>query len=390
MNRKWIVYLVSFAAFMGPFTQTIYTPILPEVTEQMHTTPFVVNLTISIFTFFLALMQMIYGPLTDTKGRRKVLLFGVSVYILASIGCFLSHSIYVLLAFRALQAVGIAAGSVVAVTVIGDLFDNKSRGKAMGTFQMMVSLGPVLGPVIGGFLGGILNFHSVFLALVLVGVAVLALHYLFLKETKPETEAEHHFSPRDFGRILRNRTGSSIIYLGFIQYYSFYSFLVFLPNILSERYGMSAEQKGIILLPMSLAIVLGNFLGGRIQEWMERRRVLVLTSLLNVAAIFYFLLIADHGLVLLVPAIILFGLFLGLSLPVQTTLLTLTYQQNRATAVGVYNFFRYCGMGFGPLLGSVLLHLGGYPFVFGFVVLVFLAYSVLLRSRLQIRSAEVG
>ncbi len=77
MKRQLVVYLVSLAAFLGPFTQTIYTPILPEVREAFATSSFLINLTISIFTFFLAMMQIVYGPLTDRKGRRTVLLGGI-------------------------------------------------------------------------------------------------------------------------------------------------------------------------------------------------------------------------------------------------------------------------------------------------------------------------
>ena len=119
MNRRLLVYLVSFAAFLGPFTQSIYTPMLPEIQRHFHTSAFVVNLTISIFTLGLALMQPVYGPLADFLGRRKVLLTGIMIYTGASIGAAMSPTIWWLIFFRALQAVGIAAGSVIATTVIG-------------------------------------------------------------------------------------------------------------------------------------------------------------------------------------------------------------------------------------------------------------------------------
>ncbi|GCD81373.1 MFS transporter [Parageobacillus thermoglucosidasius] len=383
MNRTAIVYLVSLAAFLGPFTQTIYTPILPEVTKDFGTSSFLVNLTISIFTFFLALMQMVYGPLTDTKGRRNVLLFGVFLYITASLGCFFSNSIYVLLVFRALQAIGIAAGSVVAATVIGDLFEGKARGKAMGTFQMMVSLGPVAGPIVGGFLGGRFNFHSVFLVLVLAGLLIWIGNFIFLQETKPEKQLAKTFRLRDFIPILRHRTGSSIILLGFIQYYAMYNFLVFLPSILTERYGLSAEEKGIAYLAMSCMIVIGSFIGGRIQGHWQERHIILATSYLNVASILLFLIVSHISISLLLISIMLFGLFLGTSLPVQTTLLTYVFQANRSTAIGVYNFFRYMGMALGPMIGSLLFSLGGYALVYGFTDIGFFFFSLWLTARVM-------
>ncbi|MBP3963029.1 MFS transporter [Paenibacillus lignilyticus] len=382
MNRKLILYIVAFAAFLGPFTQTIYTPVLPEVASELHSTSFIVNLTISVFTLFLAIMQMIYGPLTDSKGRRKVILFGITLYVIASIGCFFSANIELLIVFRALQAIGIAAGSVVAVTVISDLFDGKERGQAMGTFQMLVSLGPVLGPVIGGFLSGMFNFHSVFLALAATGMLVLIFNYLYLKETKPDNVEAGRFQLRDFAAIFQNRIGSSIIYLGFIQYYVFYDFLVFLPSILSDRYGLSAEQKGLVFLPMSLGIVVGSYLGGKIQARMDGEKLLVLTTYLCVISVVFFLISYSFSLGWLLAGIIFFGLSLGFSLPVQTTLLTNAFTKNRATAVGAYNFFRYMGMAFSPIVGSPLYHIGGNYLLFGFIIIVFLAFALLLSRRL--------
>ncbi|MEC0267241.1 MFS transporter [Paenibacillus anseongense] len=382
MNRKFVVYLVAFAAFLGPFTQTIYTPVLPEVASQLHSTSFVVNLTISVFTLFLAMMQVVYGPLTDLKGRRKVMLFGITLYVIASVGCFFSETITLLLIFRALQAIGIAAGSVVAVTVISDLFEGKERGQAMGTFQMLVSLGPILGPVIGGFLSGLFNFHSVFLALAATGMLVLVFNYLYLKETKPDSVGTGRFQLRDFAAILQNRIGSSIIYLGFIQYYVFYYFLVFLPNILTDRYGLSAEQKGLVFLPMSLGIVVGSYLGGKIQTRIEGEKMLVLTTFLNAISVLFFLIFYAISLPWLLVGIILFGLSLGLSLPVQTTLLTGAFTKNRATAVGAYNLFRYMGMALSPIVGSLFYRIGGYYLLYGFIVVAFLAFAFLLSRRL--------
>ncbi|WKA46929.1 MFS transporter [Geobacillus zalihae] len=381
MKRQLVVYLVSLAAFLGPFTQTIYTPILPEVREAFATSSFLINLTISIFTFFLAMMQIVYGPLTDRKGRRTVLLGGIVIYIAASLGCFFSTSISALLFFRALQAVGIAAGSVVAATVIGDLFTGKERGRAMGTFQMMVSLGPVVGPIVGGFLAEHFPFRTVFLALVAVGGLVGAGNFLLLKETKPETAVSSPFRLSDFASVLRRRAGSSIVLLGFVQYYSLYNFLVFLPSILTDRYGLSAQEKGTVYLAMSSMIVIGSFLGGRLQGRFPERRILLAASYLTVLSIFFFLIAAQRSLSLLVLAIALFGLFLGLSLPVQTTVLTNVFQANRSTAIGVYNFFRYMGMAFGPMIGSALFAVGGYHLVYGMDDLLFFACALLLTVR---------
>lgn len=371
MSPRLLTFMVAFAAFLGPFTQTVYAPILPELGGALRTTPFLINLSISIFTLVLAFMQIIYGPLVDRSGRKRTLLAGLAIYIVASLGCFLADRIETLLAFRALQAVGIAAGAVVAVTVIGDRFEGAARGRAMGSFQMMVALGPVVGPVVGGFVGEHLDFHYVFLLLALVGAAALLSNAIWLRETRPAGEPRA-FHPAQYLEVLGNRQGLAIMLLSFVQYYAFYNYLVFMPRVLDAVYGLSASEKGLVFLPLSVAVVIGSYVGGRLLGHWRPRPMLLITALLNALSLLLFVAVAPLSLVALVVAVTAFGLFLGLSLPVQTSLLMDLYQHNRATAVGSYNFFRFMGMATGPVLGSWLFQDGNLGLLYGFAAAAFL------------------
>lgn len=367
---RGIAYLLSFSAFLGPFSQTIYTPVLPEVAGVFHTTSFWVNMTVSLYTLCLALMQMVYGPLTDSIGRRKVLLIGNFIYLAATLGCYMSDTIGSLLALRGLQAIGIAAGSVVAVTVIGDLFEGNKRGKAMGTFQMMVALGPVLGPVAGGWVSQWFDFHSVFLVLFGVGCIVTTLNVALVPETKPAVRSAGGFSLRDYAAVIAHPVGFYVAALGFVQYYALYHYLVFLPDVLTADYGMNSSQKGMAFISISLFLVIGSYVGGKISGKWRPQRLLAATSLLTAMSVVLFIATASHSLLLLLASDMLFGFFVGVSLPVQTVLLTSSFLQKRATAVGVYNFLRYMGMTIGPMAGSLLLHLAGLPAAFGFAALL--------------------
>ena len=204
MSPRLLTFMVAFAAFLGPFTQTVYAPILPELGGALRTTPFLINLSISIFTLVLAFMQIIYGPLVDRRAQAHPAGRLGNLYR-RFLGCFLADCIETLLAFRALQAVGIAAGAVVAVTVIGDRF-GRARGRAMGSFQMMVALGPVVGPVVGGFVGEHLDFHYVFLLLAIVGAAALLSNAIWLRETRPAGEPRA-FHPAQYLEVLGNARG---------------------------------------------------------------------------------------------------------------------------------------------------------------------------------------
>ena len=130
--------------------------------------------------------------------------------------------------------------------------------------------------------------------------------------------------------VVTQRTGVAIVLLGFIQYYTLYNYLVFLPHLLSESFGLSSSQKGLSFLPLSLCIVLGSFLGGRLQEKWDRREFLLVTSSSTVLATLLYVCCSSFSLPLILASTALFGLCLGLSLPVQTTLLATIFQGKRA------------------------------------------------------------
>jgi MFS family permease len=380
VRRQLAVILVSFAAFLAPFTQSIYIPILPELAGVFQTTNFLVNASISIFTAALAIMQLVYGPLGDRKGRKRVLQFGLILFTLASVGCYLSDSIYMFLFFRTLQGLGIAAGSVMAVTVIGDLLEGTKRLKAMGMYQTILSFGPVAGPLLGGMIAGNFHYSLIFIVIIGAGLLVLVASAVILRESRPPAAEIRAFSLRDFGPVLMNPVGSFMIFLGLVQYYTLYNFNIYLPVVLTERYGLSIEQKALAFLPLVLAIVTGSMMGSRLSGRIDPKTFLQLSGVLGIISLIVFLLSAEHFLSLLMLASGMYGFSLGVSFPTQTAWLTREFTENRATAVGVYNFFRFVGMTLGPIIGSVL---HGVYLKFGFAAF-FAALSLLyLNRRLQ-------
>jgi predicted MFS family arabinose efflux permease len=153
--------------------------------------------------------------------------------------------------------------------------------------------------------------------------------------------------------------------------------------VLDATYGLSASEKGLVFLPLSIAVVIGSFVGGRLLGRWRPRPMLVTTATLNALSLLLFLGVAQWSLAALVVAVSAFGLFLGLSLPVQTSLLMDLYQHNRATAVGSYNFFRFMGMATGPVLGSWLYQDGNLGLLYGFAAAAFLL--AVLHAQMRFR-----
>ncbi|WP_186809688.1 MFS transporter [Paenibacillus polysaccharolyticus] len=392
MRRTLLVYLVSLAAFFGPFTQTLYSPLLPELANKLQTSQDAVNLSIAIYPIFFACMQLVYGPLLDRYGRRKMLLIGFMFYVCATIGVALSDTVTQLIIFRALQAIGVAVGSVAAITIIGDLFEGKKRGRSMGIYQMLVALGPGLGPVVGGIVGQHYGVDHLFWLLFAVSLSFWLILFLGLPETWTPRVNGGQFRLRQMTAVLNHRIGLAIVVLGSVQYAVFYTLLVLLPNILIEGYDLTPSGMGWLFMPISVCIVIGSMIGGRLQEYVEAKKSLLLLAVFNMMSILLFVVTASLSISILAISLAIFGLTLGLSLPVQITILADEMPNHRASATGVYNFFRYVWMTIGPIAGTSFYRFGYkiefLVFVLIFVVVLFFMYSRFFGRTKESRSME--
>ncbi|PEE37285.1 MFS transporter [Bacillus pseudomycoides] len=388
---KSILYIVCISALLGSFAQNIYTPLLPMIQDSFHTSLYLVNLTVSIFTFVLAIMQLVYGPLIDAKGRKYILIPSLIISTIGSIGCAFTTDIYLFLFFRAVQALGIAAIPVVAATIIGDLFEGKERGKAMSLYQMLLALAPAIGPLIGGYLGNINGHVSIFLFLSTIGVILLITNISLLPETKPDVLKKDK-TTNNYWHILRNKTGSSIAIIGFMQFCIYFCFLVFLPSILTNIFHLNAGEIGLMFVPMSLCIMLGSYCYKFLQTLLTTKQALLITSFFNIICVILFSFTYHISIPILIIITSVYGFSMGLSMPTHITLLTEEFVGERATAIGIYNFIRYIGMGTGPIVGSFLLFNQNYFWIFftgSIVFLIVTLYAMKKLPRNHIRKAEI-
>jgi DHA1 family bicyclomycin/chloramphenicol resistance-like MFS transporter len=354
---------ISAAAFLSPFTQTAYTPSLVEIGEHFDVGIVLINMTISAYVIVLALSGLVIGPMADRLGRRAMLLPGLVIFMAGSLLCLLAEQYSLFLLGRIIQAFGIGAGVALAPVVIGDIYPPEQRANAMSIFQLMTFLGPVLGPVVGGVIAASLSWQSVFGALILGGLIVLTYNALALPETLARDTQATKFSLRAFGAIFADRSASSILLVGFSQFYGQYTFLVFLPILLGTLYDFSAAEKGLAFVPLTAGIILGIAGGKRwLKHWARTRTVTVASFAMAAIALLLWGLLLAGALAFPVLLVILlaYGMLLGGSIPAQTTILVnLFAAANRGTALGVYNFTRFSGAALGPLVGGLVAQIAG-------------------------------
>ncbi len=184
-----LVLLLGSLIAVGPLSIDMYLPGLPAIGHDLHAGAASVQQTVSAFFIGIALGQLVYGPLSDRLGRRGPMLFGLGLYLLASIGCALSSSIEMLVVFRVLQALGGCAGMVIARAVVRDRFEHNEVMHVFSMLMLVMGLAPILAPVIGGLILSAGGWRVIFWVQVVFAVLVAGAVVLTLPESRSEATA---------------------------------------------------------------------------------------------------------------------------------------------------------------------------------------------------------
>ncbi|KAG6988861.1 itaconate transport protein [Physcia stellaris] len=174
-EKRALTLLLGLATITSPLTATIYFPLLPLLRSHFHTSAQAINLTLTVYVIFQALSPAIFGPLSDSVGRRPVYILTLSVYIVGNLGLAINKQSYsVLIALRAVQSLGASAAFAVSYGVVADTCVPSERGSMLGPVSMALNLGACIGPVVGGavaYTSG--SYEWIFWALVFVGAILL-------------------------------------------------------------------------------------------------------------------------------------------------------------------------------------------------------------------------
>ena len=181
---RWaLAVLLALLGMLGPFSIDTYLPAFSGIAAAIGATPVEMQQTLSAYLFGFAFMNLFHGALSDSFGRRPVVLWGIGVFIVASVGCALAQTIGQLVFFRGLQGLSTGAGIVVSRAVIRDMFPPAQAQKVMSQVTIYFGVAPAVAPIIGGWLFVHLGWHSIFWFLTAVGVALWVANWKLLPET---------------------------------------------------------------------------------------------------------------------------------------------------------------------------------------------------------------
>jgi MFS transporter, DHA1 family, multidrug resistance protein len=247
---------------LGALSMNIFLPSLPAMTEYFETDYRLMQLSVALYLGVNAVLQVIIGPISDRFGRRPVLLWGIALFLVATVGCILAQSVEVFLAFRMMQAV-IVVGLVLGRAVVRDMYPADQAASQIGYVTMGMAVVPMIGPAIGGVLDETLGWHANFWMLGILGVLVLFLTWRDLGETAAQGASSFREQFREYPELLASRRFWGYCLAASFASGAFFAYLGGAPYVGSEVFGLSAAEVGFYFGAPAVGYFFGNFLSGR-------------------------------------------------------------------------------------------------------------------------------
>lgn len=277
------VILTALVAF-GAISTDLYLPSLPAIARDFSSDAAGVQLTLSVFLIAFAIGQLVYGPLSDRFGRRPMLLFGLALYVAASLACLFAAGIEMLIAARFAQALGAASGVVLGRTVVRDVHGREGAARVLSYIAMAMALAPALGPILGGYLQSWFGWRANFLALSLFGGATLIAVAALLPETVPERDPTATRPRRllaNFASLARHEDYRAYVMITACAYAGIFAFISGSAFVLIETLGLSPELYGVSFAVMVAGYMLGTFLSGRLTLRLGLERLVAVGALVG-------------------------------------------------------------------------------------------------------------
>lgn len=345
-----MIVVLGLLVALGPLTIDMYLPALPKIAEELSVASSVAQLTLTGTLAGLGLGQLVIGPLSDSMGRRKPLFAGIVLHMLASLMCLFAPNIAVLGIARGLQGFGAAAGMVVAIAVVGDLYKDNVAATVMSRLMLVLGVAPVLAPSLGAavLLRG--SWHFVFAALVVLAGALLLMAVLGLPETLP-ADRRRPLKVRGIGEtyleLLRDARFVILVLVAALGMSGLFAYISGAAFVLQGRFGLDQTAFALVFGAGAVALIGTTQLNVVLLRRFAPQQIMVwaLVAAASLGVVFVALASAHVG-----------GLF-GFVLPVWAILASMGLVIPNAPAVALTRHAEAAGTA-AALLGAVQFGLG--------------------------------
>lgn len=345
-----LAFMLTAISSIGPFAIDTYLPSFPDMTRSLGTTAPVMQQTLTAYMLPAALMTLWHGAISDTLGRRRVIIAGLGLFAVASAGCALAPTIGVLIFCRVLQGMIGGAGMVVGRAIVRDVLDGPAAQRLMSLVSLTFALAPAVAPIIGGWLHVWFGWRSVFVFLMVLSGGVAVWSYLALPETLPPS-CRRPFTPsflvRTYREVLCTPPFVALCLTMMFMFAGMFVYILGAPVFLLQQLHLQETEFYWLYVPNTMAMMMGSWISGRLAGKLSRIRtvaygfgIMWLAAALNVS-------VNVQGLPgtlwsILPISIYVFGM--ALSIPCLTLLALDMFPQNRGLAASCQAFIQSGGI----------------------------------------------
>lgn len=385
-----LAILLAGLATLGPFSIDTYMPSFPAIQASLHATPLQLQQTLSVYLLCFAIMMLFHGSLSDSFGRRPIILSSLVAFVFTSLACVFAQDIHTLIVLRGLQGLSAGAGMIVGRAMIRDLYAGAEAQRLMSKITMMFAISPAIAPIIGGWLHLWFGWHSVFLFMAGLGLLLFILSYYYLPETHPPVGRQ----PFSFKPLARNYHEVAshphfLLLAGTIalHFAGFFLYIASAPVFILQTLHLHEAQFAYLFIPAITGVMLGAYLSGRLAGRITPQKTVQYAYILLFSAVLINL--SYNGLFTpswpwAVLPISLYGMGMSLAMPSITLMALDIFPQHRGLASSMQGFVQtmlnavVAGL-VSPMLSfsPVLLACG----MLGFLALGRVTWQVFLRKQ---------
>lgn len=316
-NRKVTLLVLGLLSAIGPFSIDLYLPAFDVIADDFNTSVDRVQLSLTSYFIGIAIGQIIYGPLLDKYGRKKPLVTGLAIYVVASMLCVLTTNIDHLIALRFLQALGSCGGMVGARAMVADYYKGREAAKVFSLLMLVIGISPLLAPSLGAFMLSHWDWHILFVFLAALASVILLATIFLLPESYPGNR-NLSLAPRsiirNFWQVITHKVFISFCLIGSLASAGTYAYLAGSSFVMQQYFGLSKSEYGLAFAFISSAMVIATqlnryflkkFSSERISAsaniWQAAVGLLMIIALLTdtlsfpVALLLIFLFLFGHG-----------------------------------------------------------------------------------------------